>query len=131
MFPGVGTIAAIPRCAAGRSDSKVAVRAQPGIDGRLLASVSLHAHQLLLEVSEVDVRPAVRDPGEGFFQDVLLELEHCVHAQRRLELIERDGPALVAIEHLETYGTLLDCENECEQDAVSLEECAPPRQCRE
>ena len=26
----------------------------------------------------------------------------------------------------QTYGTLLDCENECEQDTVSLEACAPP-----
>ena len=25
----------------------------------------------------------------------------------------------------QTYGTLLDCENECEQDTVSLEDCAP------
>ena len=24
-----------------------------------------------------------------------------------------------------TYGTRLGCENECEQDTVSLEECAP------
>ena len=26
---------------------------------------------------------------------------------------------------IQIYGTLLDCENECEQDNVSLEECAP------
>ena len=26
---------------------------------------------------------------------------------------------------LHTYGTRLDCENDCEQDTVSLEKCAP------
>ena len=26
---------------------------------------------------------------------------------------------------IRTYGTILDCENECEQNTVILEECAP------